>query len=103
MSAVVQLRTSKSEKPTVAAGRGKNEAYRTREYLTEAEIEQLLEAAGKSRNPTRDRLLIPLAFRHALRVSELVDVKVEQLELKAATVRIRRAKNGHPRHSRPSG
>jgi type 1 fimbriae regulatory protein FimB/type 1 fimbriae regulatory protein FimE len=96
MSAVVQLRTSKSEKPTVAAGRGKNEDYRTREYLTEAEVEQLLEAAGKSRNPTRDRLLILLAFRHALRVSELVDVKVEQLDLKAATIHIRRAKNGTP-------
>jgi hypothetical protein len=36
-----------SEKPTVAAGREKNEAYRIREYLTEAEIAQLLEAAGK--------------------------------------------------------
>ena len=96
MSAVVQLRTSKSEKPTVAAGRGMNEAYRTREYLTEAEIEKLLETAGKSRNPIRDRLLILLAFRHALRVSELVDVKVEQLDLKAATIHIRRAKNGTP-------
>jgi type 1 fimbriae regulatory protein FimB/type 1 fimbriae regulatory protein FimE len=96
MSAVTQLRPSQSEKPTVAPGRAKNGAYRTREYLTEGEIEQLLEAAGKSRNPMRDRLLILLAFRHALRVSELVDVKVEQTDLKAATIHIRRAKNGTP-------
>jgi type 1 fimbriae regulatory protein FimB/type 1 fimbriae regulatory protein FimE len=96
MSAVIQLRRSESKKPTVAAGRASNEAYRTREYLTEAEIDKLLEAAGKSRNPVRDRLLILLAFRHALRVSELVDVKVEQLDLKAATIHIRRAKNGTP-------
>ena len=95
MNTVVQLRTSQAEKPTVS-GRGKNEAYRTREYLTEAEIEKLLETAGKSRNPIRDRLLILLAFRHALRVSELVDVKVEQIDLKAATIHIRRAKNGTP-------
>ena len=96
MSTVIQLRASQSEKPTVQGGRQANEVYRTREYLTEAEIEQLLETAGKSRNPTRDRLLILLAFRHALRVSELVDVKVEQIDLKAATIHIRRAKNGAP-------
>jgi type 1 fimbriae regulatory protein FimB/type 1 fimbriae regulatory protein FimE len=96
MSSVVQLRTSQAEKPTVSAGRQANETYRTREYLTEAEIERLLKAAGKSRNPVRDRLLVLLAFRHALRVSELVDVKVEQIDLKAATIHIRRAKNGTP-------
>jgi type 1 fimbriae regulatory protein FimB/type 1 fimbriae regulatory protein FimE len=96
MSAVIQLRPSQSEKPTVSGGRAKNEAYRTREYFTEAEIGKLLETAGKSRNPARDRLLILLAFRHALRVSELVDIKVEQIDLKAATIHIRRAKNGAP-------
>jgi type 1 fimbriae regulatory protein FimB/type 1 fimbriae regulatory protein FimE len=96
MSTVIQLRASQSKKPTVQGGRQANEVYRTREYLTEAEIERLLETAGKSRNPTRDRLLILLAFRHALRVSELVDVKVEQIDLKAATIHIRRAKNGTP-------
>jgi type 1 fimbriae regulatory protein FimB/type 1 fimbriae regulatory protein FimE len=96
MSTVIQLRASQSEKPTVQGGRQSNEAYRSREYLTEAEIEQLLDAAGKSRNPVRDRLLILLAYRHALRVSELVDVKVEQIDLKAATIYIRRAKNGTP-------
>jgi integrase len=38
----------------------------------------------------------PKAFRHALRVSELVGLAVEQFDLKAATVHIRRAKNGTP-------
>jgi hypothetical protein len=42
MSAVIQLRASHSEKPTVQGGRQANEVYRTREHLTEAEIEQLL-------------------------------------------------------------
>jgi site-specific recombinase XerD len=41
-------------------------------------------------------LLILMAFRHALRVSELVDVKLEQIDLKAATIHITRAKNGTP-------
>jgi integrase len=39
---------------------------------------------------------VGLAFRHALRASELVDVRVEQLDLKAATIHIKRAKNGTP-------
>jgi len=45
MNAVIQLRPSQSEKPTVRGGRAKNADYRQREYLTEAEIEKLLTAA----------------------------------------------------------
>lgn len=92
MSTVVQLRPSRSEKPTVNEGRDKNETYRAREYLTEAEIEQLVTTAGKGRNPERDRLLIMMAFRHALRVSELVGIKWDQVDLKAHTLYVRRVK-----------
>ena len=96
MNTVVQLRASKSVKPTVRGGRGKNTDYRQREYLTEPEVEKLLTAAGDSRNPVRDRLLILMAFRHALRVSELVDLRWQQVHLDTATIDIRRAKNGTP-------
>jgi integrase len=96
MSPVVQFKRPTAEKPTVARGRGKNESYRSREYLTEAEIEKLLTAAGRSRNAARDRLLVLMAYRHALRVKELVDLQVDQIDLKAATIHIRRAKNGTP-------
>jgi type 1 fimbriae regulatory protein FimB len=64
--------------------------------LTEAEIDGLRKAARKNRNPVRDELLILLAYCHVLRVSELVGLTVEQFDLKAATVHIRRAKNGTP-------
>jgi hypothetical protein len=64
MNTVVQLRPSRSEKPTVQGGRAKNADYRQREYLTEAEVAKLVETAGNSRNPIRDRLLIRLAFLH---------------------------------------
>jgi type 1 fimbriae regulatory protein FimB/type 1 fimbriae regulatory protein FimE len=96
MNTVVRLRTSQAEKPTVSQGREKNEAYRSREYLTEPEIDQLLAVASKGRNPERDRLLILMAFRHALRVSELVSLRWEQADLKTATLHVRRAKNGTP-------
>jgi integrase len=36
----------------------------------------------------------PMAFRHALRVSELVHLRWQQIHLDTATTDIRRAKNG---------
>ena len=72
MGTVVQLRAPESELPTVRGGRKPNSAFRSREFLTDAEIEQLRKAARRSRNPVRDELLVVLAYRHALRVSELV-------------------------------
>src|SRR4030095_7753396 len=96
MNTIIQLRPSQSEKPTVRGGRAKNADYRQREYLTEAEIDKLLTTAGDSRNPVRDRLLILMAFPHALRGSELVTLRWQQIHLDTATVDIRRAKNGTP-------
>ena len=96
MTTVARLRTPQSEKPTVRGGRAKNADYRQREYLTEGEIDSLLATAGNSRNPVRDRLLILVAFRHALRVSELVDLRWQQIDLDAAAVHIRRAKTAPP-------
>jgi integrase len=96
MNTVVRLRAPKAEKPTVSGGRAKNTDYRKREYLTEGEIDSLLATASNSRNAGRDRLLILVAFRHALRVSELVDLRWQQIDLNAAAIHIRRAKNGTP-------
>jgi type 1 fimbriae regulatory protein FimE len=49
-----------------------NAAYRRREYLTEAEVETLINAARKrSRSPERDAAAILLAYRHGLRAAEL--------------------------------
>jgi type 1 fimbriae regulatory protein FimE len=49
-----------------------NMAYRQREYLTEAELERLIEAARKrGRNGARDGTAILFAYRHGLRAAEL--------------------------------
>jgi type 1 fimbriae regulatory protein FimB/type 1 fimbriae regulatory protein FimE len=53
-------------------------------------------ATGDGRNPVRDRLLILMAFRHALRVSELVNLRWQQIHLDTATIHITPAKNGTP-------
>ena len=74
-----------------------NAARRSREYLTPDEVEKVLAAAGKAgRHGHRDRTLILLAFRHALRVSELVALHWDQVDLKAGTLHVARIKNGLP-------
>jgi hypothetical protein len=42
--------------------------YRTREYLTEKEVERLLKTAGRNRH--RDATMILLALRYGLRASD---------------------------------
>ena len=46
---------------------------RPREYLTEAEVDRLMDAAAsQGRHGHRDATMILLAFRHGLCVSELI-------------------------------
>jgi integrase len=52
-----------------------NAAYRSREHLTEREIERLVEAAKDNRWGHRDATMVLLAFRHGLRAAELVDLR----------------------------
>ena len=69
------------QKRTVARGRLPNATYRTREYLTEREVERLMKAAGDNRHGHRDATMILLAFRHGLRASELCSLRWEQVDL----------------------
>lgn len=72
-----------------------NAALRTREYLTADEVRSLRIAAKSiGRNRLRDGTLILLAYRHGLRVSELVDFRWDQVDLKRRLLHVRRLKNG---------
>jgi type 1 fimbriae regulatory protein FimB/type 1 fimbriae regulatory protein FimE len=65
--------------------------------LTPAEVEKLLQASSKvGRHGARDRTLILLAYRHGLRVSELVALRWDQFDLKTGLVHVNRLKNGLP-------
>jgi type 1 fimbriae regulatory protein FimE len=77
--------------------RTSNKSRRQREYLTPDEVDQVLKASGQvGRHGHRDRTLILLAYRHALRVSELVAMRWEQIDFKAGLVHVSRLKNGTP-------
>jgi type 1 fimbriae regulatory protein FimE len=80
-----------------------NSAYRQREYLTEAEVERLIEAARKrGRNGPRDACAILLAYRHGLRAAELCQLRWSQIDLRHGRLHVNRAKGGiesvHPLH-----
>lgn len=76
--------------------RRKNAELRTREYLTDAEVSQLTDAAKANRYGHRDATMILVAYRHGLRVSELVDLRWDQIDFDHATLAVRRAKKGSP-------
>jgi integrase len=72
-----------------------NAELRPREYLTEREIERLIEVARKhGRHGHRDATAILIAYRHGLRATELCDLEWSQVELDTGRIHIRRSKNG---------
>jgi len=54
---------------------------RPREYLTEREIERLMDSARGNRWGHRDATAILIAYRHGLRASELVALRWDDIEL----------------------
>lgn len=77
--------------------RRRNQEVRSREYLTAEEIEGVMKAAGGAgRHGHRDATLVLLAYRHGLRVSELVGLRWDQVDLKQGLLHVARRKNGTP-------
>jgi integrase len=96
-NAHLKLVAPSAEKCAVAYPvRKSNAEYRTREHLTEREVERLIEATKDNRHGHRDSTMVLIAFRHGLRASELVDLRWEQVDLENAILHVRRAKNGSP-------
>ena len=67
---------------------------RPREYLTEREIERLMDAARQNRRGHRDATAILMAYRHGLRASELVGLRWDDLDLAHGRLHVRRSKGG---------
>jgi len=65
--------------------RPRNADLRRREYLTEAEVERLMEAAKNNRWGLRDASMVLVAYRHGLRAAELVDLRWDQVDFGTAT------------------
>jgi integrase len=63
------------EKRAVTPRRQPNRKLRSREHLTEDEVEKLIEAAKNNRYGHRDATMILVAYRHGLRASEVCDLQ----------------------------
>jgi integrase len=94
---VSAVRPKNTERPErVMPERKPNAAYRTREHLTSGEIDSLTEQARRNRYGHRDATMILVAFRHGFRVTELIDLRWDQIDFDTATMHIRRVKKGKP-------
>jgi integrase len=93
----LKLVTPTTEKRTVATPRRRpNAELRTREYLTDAEVAQLMKAVGNNRYGHRDATMILVAYRHGFRASELTDLRWDQIDFNTGTLAVRRVKKGTP-------
>ena len=81
---------------TVMPLRPPNAALRTREHLTEAEVERLMDAAKENRWGHRNATMLLVAYRHTLRPAELVDLRWDQIEFASGALHVRRVKRGTP-------
>jgi type 1 fimbriae regulatory protein FimB len=63
-----------------------------KDYLTESEIAQFLAASKLGRHGIRDYCMMLLAYRHGLRVSELTDIRIADVDMVTARLFVRRLK-----------
>ncbi len=87
MSKISYLREHQSTTPIIENRKvfptpTKYSQVREREYLLPNEIERISKAAKSAgRHGHRDRTMITIVYHHALRVSELVNLKWSQVDL----------------------
>jgi type 1 fimbriae regulatory protein FimB/type 1 fimbriae regulatory protein FimE len=70
---------------------------RDREYLLEPEVAAMMKVAKSvGRSGHRDATLILVAYRHGLRISELVNLRWQQVDFKSGYLHVRRLKGSRP-------
>jgi len=100
MSTGAALRAGKRTRPNIVnrkvmPKRLPNAELRSREYLAPGEVKKVIDHAGKlGRHGQRDATLLTLAYRHGLRVSELVALRWDMVDLKQGQLHVNRLKNG---------
>jgi len=92
----LKLVTPTTKKRTVVPKRRPNAELRTREHLTEAEVEKLMSATKNNRYGHRDATMILVGYRHGLRASELTDLRWDQVDFTNGSMHVRRVKQGSP-------
>ena len=86
----LRLREAASTSVNVTVGK------RGREYLTDREVERLIEAAKENRSGHRDATAILVAYRHGLRASELVALRWDDIDLATGRLHVPGPRAGMP-------
>lgn len=69
------------------------------EYLEKSQVEELIKTVRKNnRHGYRDSTAILLAYRHGLRVSELINLQWRDINFNANKLYVRRLKDSEPSH-----
>lgn len=85
------VKSLEKQSPTLAA----NSHEKKKDFLTHDEVLRLAHASYSSmRNPIRNRLIIMLSYMHGLRVSELINIKIDDIDFKNARLWVSRLKGG---------
>jgi type 1 fimbriae regulatory protein FimB/type 1 fimbriae regulatory protein FimE len=82
--------TRTQSEPTTELTTSRETEVPRRRYLTENEVEALIKAAASE----RDRIMILIAYRHGLRVSELINLQWRQVDFDGAHLQVERLKGG---------
>ena len=69
-----------------------------KDYMTESEIAQFLAASKQGRHGVRDYCMMLIAYRHGLRVSELIDIRISDIDMVTARLFVRRLKGSLSTH-----
>jgi type 1 fimbriae regulatory protein FimE len=100
MSNITHLQQYRDNTPSTVNGnvpprRQRNAELRSREHLTSDEVDRLGKAAASTgRHGHRDATLVLLAYRHGLRVSEVVALRWDAVDLRQGLLYVRRLKGG---------
>jgi integrase len=95
MGTVTQLKPRQAPKVEPSRKGHKYTDVRSREHLTDAEMDRILKVVRADRNGKRNHLMILLAYRHGLRVSELINLRWDRIDLVECKIRVDRLKGSN--------
>ena len=79
----------------------------SRKFLSSSEVQRLFDAIPEHKNTVRDKCMLLVCFIHGLRVTELCNLRLQDLDLLSNKLHVNRLKNGfsvqHPIQSRERG
>ena len=67
---------------------------RAKDFLSEDEMSKLLSSAKRGRHGARDHVLLLMMYRHGLRVSEVISLRRDHVDLAQPRLWVTRLKNG---------